>query len=75
MATATDFKDYYATLGLGKTATPEEIKRAYHKIARKCYPDLNPGDKEAEAKFKDLLDCHDYDHQFSDCCSHDYPTS
>jgi curved DNA-binding protein len=54
MATATDFKDYYATLGLGKTATPEEIKRAYRKMARKCHPDLNPGDKEAEAKFKDL---------------------
>jgi curved DNA-binding protein len=54
MATTTDFKDYYATLGLSKTATPEEIKRAYRKIARKCHPDLNPGDKEAEAKFKDL---------------------
>jgi curved DNA-binding protein len=54
MATATDFKDYYATLGLTKTATPEEIKRAYRKIARKCHPDLNPGDQEAETKFKDL---------------------
>jgi curved DNA-binding protein len=54
MATATDFKDYYATLGVPKTATPEEIKRAYRKIARKCHPDLNPGDKDAEAKFKDL---------------------
>jgi curved DNA-binding protein len=54
MATTTDFKDYYAVLGLGKTATPEEIKRAYRKNARKCHPDLNPGDKEAEAKFKDL---------------------
>jgi curved DNA-binding protein len=54
MATTTDFKDYYATLGLSKTATPEEIKRAYRKIARKCHPDLNPGDKEAETKFKDL---------------------
>jgi curved DNA-binding protein len=54
MTTTTGFKDYYAVLGLGKTATPEEIKRAYRKNARKCHPDLNPGDKEAEAKFKDL---------------------
>jgi curved DNA-binding protein len=54
MPTATDFKDYYATLGVNKTATPEEIKRAYRKTARKCHPDLNPGDKTAEAKFKDL---------------------
>jgi curved DNA-binding protein len=54
MATTTDFKDYYDILGLSKTATPEEIKRAYRKIARKCHPDLNPGDKEAETKFKNL---------------------
>ncbi len=54
MPTATDFKDYYATLGVPKTATPEEIKRAYRKVARKCHPDLNPGDQDAEAKFKDL---------------------
>ncbi len=54
MPTATDFKDYYAILGVSKDAKPEEIKRAYRKLARKYHPDLNPGDQGAEAKFKDL---------------------
>ena len=51
---ATDFKDYHQILGVSKTATPEEIKRAYRKLARKYHPDLNPGDKEAEKRFKEI---------------------
>lgn len=49
-----EFKDYYATLGVGKTATEKEIKQAFRKLARKYHPDVNPGDKAAEAKFKEL---------------------
>ncbi|MCC7007732.1 MAG: DnaJ domain-containing protein [Acidobacteria bacterium] len=49
-----EFRDYYATLGVGKTASDAEIKRAYRKLARKYHPDLNPGDKVAEAKFKEV---------------------
>src|SRR5262245_38218838 len=49
-----DFKDYYAILGLDKKASDAEIKKAYRKLARKHHPDLNPGDKAAEAKFKEI---------------------
>ena len=49
-----DFKDYYATLGVTKTASEADIKRAYRKLARKYHPDFNPGDKAAEAKFKEI---------------------
>jgi curved DNA-binding protein len=49
-----DFRDYYATLGVPKTATDADIKKAYRKLARKFHPDVNPGDKAAEAKFKEI---------------------
>ena len=49
-----DFKDYYATLGVAKTATDKEIKAAFRKLARKHHPDVNPGDKSAESRFKEL---------------------
>jgi molecular chaperone DnaJ len=51
--------DYYKTLGVDKKATPEEIKKAYRKLARKYHPDQNPDDKQAEARFKELSQAHD----------------
>jgi curved DNA-binding protein len=48
------FVDYYKVLGVSKTATEKEIKSAYRKLARKHHPDLNPGDKESEKRFKEL---------------------
>jgi DnaJ-class molecular chaperone len=49
-----EFKDYYATLGVAKNASDKEIKQAFRKLARKYHPDVNPGDKSAEARFKEL---------------------
>jgi molecular chaperone DnaJ len=51
--------DYYKTLGVGKGASDEEIKKAYRKLARRYHPDRNPGDKQAEEKFKEISQAHD----------------
>ena len=51
-------RDYYEVLGVSKTATDEEIKKAYRKLAKKYHPDMNPGDKDAEKKFKEASEAY-----------------
>src|SRR6202161_2240762 len=51
--------DYYKTLGVDKKATPEEIKKAYRKLARQYHPDTNPDDKQAEERFKEISQAND----------------
>ena len=55
----TQTKDYYGTLGVKKTATAEEIRKAFRKLARKHHPDVNPGDKKAEERFKEISEAND----------------
>src|SRR6266581_3626252 len=56
---ATEKRDYYEVLGVGRAATDEEIKRAYRKLAVKFHPDKNPDDPHAEEKFKELGEAYD----------------
>ena len=52
-------EDYYQVLGVKRDAKPEEIKKAYRRLARKFHPDVNPGDKSAEERFKKITEAHD----------------
>src|SRR3954449_10232372 len=52
-------KDYYKVLGVSKTATPDEIKKAYRKLARQHHPDKNGSDKKSEEKFKQIAEAYD----------------
>jgi len=56
---ATTNKDYYGTLGVKKNATPDEIRKAFRKAARRYHPDVNPGDKRSEEKFKEISEAND----------------
>jgi curved DNA-binding protein len=54
-----DFKDYYTILGVPKSADADEVKRAFRQLARKYHPDVNPGDKAAEEKFKEINEAYE----------------
>src|SRR3981189_969899 len=53
------YKDYYAILGGARAAAGDEIRKAHRRLARQNHPDLNPGDKEAEAKFKEIQEAYE----------------
>src|ERR1700744_2906202 len=55
----TQTKDYYGALGVKKSASAEEIRKAFRKLARKYHPDVNPGDKKAEEKFKEISEANE----------------
>src|ERR1700746_2228736 len=56
---ATGKKDYYEVLGVSRNAKEDEIRKTYRTLARKCHPDLNPGDKSAEERFKKVQEAYD----------------
>src|SRR6202165_5536784 len=53
------FKDYYEVLGAPRTATEDDIRKEYRKLARKHHPDVNPGDKSAEERFKEINEAYE----------------
>src|SRR5947209_10193434 len=59
MPTKTENKNYYEILGVKKSASADEIRKAFRKLARKHHPDVNPGDKSAEEKFKAISEAND----------------
>ncbi|MDJ1177694.1 DnaJ C-terminal domain-containing protein [Roseofilum sp. BLCC_M91] len=56
---ATDFKDYYSVLGVSRTASADEIKKSFRRLARKYHPDMNPGNQKAEARFKEVSEAYE----------------
>jgi curved DNA-binding protein len=56
---STDFKDYYSILDITKSASAEDIKKSYRRLARKYHPDMNPGDKAAENRFKEVTEAYE----------------
>src|SRR5260370_5139510 len=56
---AVKFRDYYEVLGVPRTASEDDIRKEYRKLARKHHPDVNPGDKSAESKFKEINEAYE----------------
>src|SRR5438093_6925253 len=54
-----EYKDYYKVLGVSKSASAEDVKKAFRKLARRYHPDVNPGDKKSEEKFKEINEAYE----------------